>query len=619
MTNSGANGSKGARQKRARSFALAVLAVVAVAAGASAQPTPRVYPGAVIVVPEPHARRSYAGAATRLASSSKPTRIWARDVGTGTVFVGSVGRKIGALAAGRDEEQLPRLYEPRTDLCRTRAVKNVVRRLRGGVCEPNYAYAVHRTPDDLYFRSQYAHGLLNSTTAWETTTGRDDLLALVVDTGIDYTHPDLIDNVWRNPGEIPQNGIDDDRNGVIDDVHGFNAIRNSGDPFDDNGHGTHVAGILGARGNNGVGIAGVTWNVKLVGLKFLGRNGMGSLTDAVRAIEYGTALRRAGHKVVVSNNSWGSLSRSAALQSAIERAGEAGILFVAAAGNSRSDTAARPFYPASFPLPNVISVAAVDSRGNLSSFSNFGGQTVHVAAPGSGIVSTYPRGRYVSMSGTSMAAPAVAGAAILVQAVCSGSLPPRVVKERILNTASPSRALWRLVVTAGIVDTAQGVAGLVPLCGAPPPTATPGSPSTPVPPPVTPTPVPSPTPSPTPTSSPTPSPSPSPTPTPRFVAASFMATVTTARGGVPGAEVVWRVENSSRVILTQRTNYVGRIGTTVSGEDYIRMVEPHMGARINVTVNVPPGYRGGGGRGETVVLGPQNSIAFRVEAPAPPP
>jgi subtilisin family serine protease len=488
------------------------------------------------------------------------------------------------------------------------------------VCEPNYAYAVKRTPDDLFLRSQYTHRIIKTEAAWETSTGRDDLLALVVDTGIDYTHPDLIDNVWRNPGEIPGNGLDDDRNGVIDDLHGFNAIRNSGDPFDDHGHGTHVAGILGARGNNGVGIAGVAWNVKLVGLKFLGRNGMGSLADAVRAIEYGTALRRAGHKVVVSNNSWSSLSRSAALQSAIERAGDAGILFVAAAGNSRSDTATRPFYPASYPLPNVVAVASVDNRGNLSGFSNYGPRTVHIAAPGSGIVSTYPGARYVSMNGTSMAAPAVAGVALLVQAVCSRYLSPREVKDRLLNTAAPTQALWGRIVTAGVVDAARAVAELAPLCSAPPamtptasPTATPPVTATP-----TPSPIPSPSPTPLPTPPPSPTPSPSPIPTPRFVAASFTATVTTARGGVPGAEVVWRVANSARIILTQRTNYLGRIGTTVSGDDFSRLVLPYVGARINVTVTVPPGYRGSGDVGETIVLGAQNSVSFRAEAPTPP-
>lgn len=606
-----------------------LLAVVLIAlmtappeAGAQSTHRPLVYPGAVITVTKPIARRSYARAAARWAPISNRFGLSAHDVGPGVVFIEGVVQKSRPLRARVKAGDAPRGYQRRFDLCRTGEIKHIVRRLRGGVCEPNYAFSISRAPDDLYFPSQYAHRILRAETAWDSTTGREDLLALVVDSGIDYTHPDLIENVWRNPGEIPGNRLDDDGNGVVDDVFGYNAITNSGDPFDDNGHGTHVAGIIGARGNNRTGVAGVAWNIKLVGVKFLNRSGMGSLINAIKAIEYGTALQRAGYKVVVSNNSWGSLSKSVALEGAIERAGEAGILFVAAAGNSKTDTGLKPFYPASYRLPNVVAVASVDNRGNLSSFSNYGATSVHLAAPGSSIMSTYPRGRYVLMSGTSMAAPAVSGVALLMQSMCLKSFTPAALKEGLLNTAASHTGLFRKLITAGIVDATAGVAEATERCAAlPEPIPTPRAPV-----PATPTAIPTATPTskpsatPTPTATPTATPrlSPSPSPTPRFAAASFSATVATDRGGVPGAEISWHLVDSSQVLLTQRTNFLGRIMTTVVGDDFWRRVAPQIGAPLYATVRLPPGYRSIVTTTGPMVLGAQNSVVFKADPPPPP-
>ena len=240
----------------------------------------------------------------------------------------------------------------------------------------------------------------------------------VIDSGVDYTHPDLVSNIWTNPGEIAGNGIDDDGNGFIDDIHGYDFINNDGDPMDDNNHGTHVAGTIAGAGNNGQGVTGVNWSSSIMGLKFLSESGSGYTSDAVRAINYATMMRTSyGVNIRVTNNSWGGGGSSVAMQDAIQASGDAGILFVAAAGNDGTNNDALPHYPSSYALDNVLSVAATDHNDNLASFSNYGQTTVHLAAPGVSILSTVAGGGYSFFSGTSMATPHVAGVAALAWAV----------------------------------------------------------------------------------------------------------------------------------------------------------------------------------------------------------
>ena len=220
-----------------------------------------------------------------------------------------------------------------------------------------------------------------------------NVLVGVIDTGVDYNHPDLAANIWTNPGEIAGNGIDDDGNGYIDDVHGYDFVNNDGDPMDDNGHGTHFSGTIGGVGNNGIGVAGVNWNVKIMALKFLDSGGSGSTANAVAGVQYATMMG-----VDVTSNSWGGGGFSQALYDAIDAAGAANIAFVAAAGNNGANNDTSPAYPAAYDLPNIISVAATDDNDELASFSNYGAASVDLGAPGVDILSTLPGNQYGLLS-----------------------------------------------------------------------------------------------------------------------------------------------------------------------------------------------------------------------------
>lgn len=252
---------------------------------------------------------------------------------------------------------------------------------------------------------------------WEQgLTGSSTVYVGVIDQGIDINHQDLKDNIGVNPFEIPNNGIDDDRNGYVDDIHGWDFSNNDNTVYDAGGdvHGTAVAGIIGAKGGNSLGVAGVSWNVKILSAKFMGPQG-GYTSDAIRAIDYFINLKKKGLNIVAINNSWAG-SYSTLLEAAIKRANEADILFVAAAGNYASNNDVVDLYPANYNVPNVISVASINSAGNLSYFSNYGSNKVHIAAPGEGLVTTTPGNNYRNASGTSFAAPHVTGAIALYAA-----------------------------------------------------------------------------------------------------------------------------------------------------------------------------------------------------------
>jgi hypothetical protein len=336
--------------------------------------------------------------------------------------------------------------------------------------EPNYIYRASVTePEDTYFG--YLWGLSNTgqsggvagvdigaLKAWDMTTGSADVVVGVIDTGIDYYHGDLAANMWINVGEHPDNGMDDDGNGFVDDVHGWNAEIDSGDPLDDNNHGTHVAGTIGAVGNNQLGVTGINWNVKLMALKFLDAQGSGYVSDAIECIEYAIEMKHRGVNLRVLNASWGGPDVSDALRDAIEAAGEAGILFVTAAGNNYDGSSPRgtdnddsPIFPASYGLPNTISVAAVDRRGQLATFSNYGKETVDLAAPGVSIASTVTLDRYGLFSGTSMAAPHVSGVAALALAI-KPDMTVAGMKTALMQGAVPLASLQDKTQTGGMLN-----------------------------------------------------------------------------------------------------------------------------------------------------------------------
>jgi subtilisin family serine protease len=284
--------------------------------------------------------------------------------------------------------------------------------------------------------------------AWDVVTASPGV-AVVIDTGVDYSHVDLAANMWVNPGEISGNNIDDDGNGYVDDVHGINAITGIGNPMDDHYHGTHVAGTIGARGNNGIGVAGVTWGTQIMACKFLDSGGYGFTSDAVECLEYVSMMKATyGVDIRLSNNSWGGGAYSQALYDAIQDNGDKGILFIASAGNSALDTDIFPHYPSSYDHPTLISVAATNHNDLLWSWSNYGLESVDLGAPGSSIFSTMPGGQYGTLSGTSMASPHVSGAAMLTWAQ-HPAYNLMQIKQTLLTTVDPLASLAGKTVSGG--------------------------------------------------------------------------------------------------------------------------------------------------------------------------
>jgi subtilisin family serine protease len=328
--------------------------------------------------------------------------------------------------------------------------------------EPNYTYHTSRSPKDSDFEKQWglhndgknsgswwSRGVagvdISALKAWEVTKGSKEIKIAVIDTGVDYNHDDLVGNIMIN--ELEKNGIegvDDDGNGYIDDVYGYDFANDDSDPMDGHGHGTHCAGVIGAK-HDSKGIAGVNAHVQILPIKFLKDNGSGSLEAALKSIDYATA-----RGVDIMSNSWGGGGRSQALFEAIERAKDAGITFVVAAGNSNSNNDKKPTYPANYKVDNVISVGALDGKGERASFSNYGEKTVHVFAPGVKIYSTVQGNRYKKMSGTSMACPHVAGVAGLLLA-SEPNLTYSDIKERLMGTSVISTDLNKYT-RSGYVD-----------------------------------------------------------------------------------------------------------------------------------------------------------------------
>lgn len=361
---------------------------------------------------------------------------------------------------------------------------------RGDVeyAEPNYILYADATPADPYFGLLW--GLLNTgqtiggqvgkagadiraTSAWDITTGSSANVVAVVDTGIDYTHPDLAANVWSAPSAftVTLGGV---TISCAAGTHGYNAIKKTCDPMDDNDHGTHVSGTIGARGNNGIGVTGVNWVASIMGAKFLDATGSGTTADAINAIEFAiqAAAATKAHVRVLSN-SWGGGGFSQALLDEINRAGANDMLFVVAAGNAGTNNDTTPSYPASYSAANLVSVAATDNKDALASFSNYGASTVDLGAPGVYIASTVRNGGYAYMSGTSMATPHVSGAAALVLSACS-ALDTAGLVNVLLSTVDPISSLAGKTVTGGRLNAYRAVSG----CGSAPPPPPPPPPPT---------------------------------------------------------------------------------------------------------------------------------------------
>ncbi len=370
-----------------------------------------------------------------------------------------------------DAAEVARQYAAMGDLV-AYAEPNIQIKLDDPIVKESPRDLVHRetgktAPNDPMFIEQWA---LNNTgadggtrradidalEAWQTTTGSEEVVVAVLDTGVDYTHEDLRENMWTRPANVP--AYVDDELGQFNDLHGYNGTDNESDPMDDNGHGTHCAGIIGAEGDNGLGVVGINWKVKIMPLKFLGRGGFGSTDDAIAAINYAIDRKKAGVNVRIISASWGSRARSKALEDTIRAAGEAGILFVAAAGNDGSDNDKRGHFPSNYDLPNVLSVAALDRTDALASFSNFGGKTVHVAAPGKDILSTWLNNGYREASGTSMATPYVSGVAALIVAN-EPRISVKALRERLLTSGDKLDGLSGRTVSGGRICAANALAG----------------------------------------------------------------------------------------------------------------------------------------------------------------
>ena len=338
--------------------------------------------------------------------------------------------------------------------------------------EPNWTYTTQATSNDTYYTNGSLWGMYGDASspsnqygsqaaeAWANDhTDCSNVWVGIIDTGYMYAHNDLAANAATNPGEIAGNGVDDDGNGYVDDVYGWDFYSNNSSVFDStaDSHGTHVAGTIGGVGGNGQGVAGVCWDINMIGAKFIGTFG-GSTADAIDAIDYITDLKtRHGVDVVATNNSWGGGGYSQALYNAIERANDEDILFIAAAGNSALNCDNASCYPAEYTNDNVISVAGIQSNGARYNNTNYGASTIDIGAPAVGVVSTVPAGRrrvrsaYASYTGTSMAAPHVTGAAALYKSQ-NPNASAADIKAAILNAGVPTNSMSGITITGDRLD-----------------------------------------------------------------------------------------------------------------------------------------------------------------------
>ncbi len=390
-----------------------------------------------------------------------------------------------AVRAGVNAERLQVVHngpQGRLELLRMApglAVADAVRGLDGDPAvefvEPNWVYYPSATSNDTYYTNGSLYGMYGDATsptnqfgsqageAWAAgKTNCGNVYVGVIDEGYMHTHEDLAANAGKNPGDSTFDGVDNDGNGYVDDVYGWDFDGGNNTVFDglNDDHGTHVAGTIGGVGGNGKGVAGVCWSVKIISAKFLGSNG-GTTANAIAAVDYMTGLKNKGLNLVATNNSWGGGGFSQGLLDAISRANTANVLFIAAAGNSGANNDTTASYPSNYNVANVIAVAATTNTGALASYSQYGAVTVDLGAPGSGIWSTVPvrsKGKtasgYASYNGTSMATPHVSGAAALYAAYHAGATAAQI-KSAILSTVVPTPSLSGKTVTGGRLNVSS--------------------------------------------------------------------------------------------------------------------------------------------------------------------
>lgn len=335
--------------------------------------------------------------------------------------------------------------------------------------EPNYRMNAFAEPNDFLYRLGFLWGIHNTGVfggvagvdidalgAWDISVGDPDLVVAVIDTGIYTNHPDLVSNIWRNPSEVPDNGVDDDKNGFVDDINGWDIVDNDNNPNDEMFHGTHCAGIIAASLGNNRGLCGVAPRVKLLPLRVLNAKGEGDSAGVMKAVRYAIDLRKRGENIRVISASLGGGEHLDSFKEILDEANRYGIVFVAAAGNDGKNNDEQPTYPANYPSPNVISVAALDSSGRLASFSNYGAKTVDVGAPGVFIWSSFLFGFYLPFDGTSMAAPFVSGTAALILSERPQLTPSQVISI-LKRSSKPLPELQGKMTAPGIISAARAL------------------------------------------------------------------------------------------------------------------------------------------------------------------
>jgi subtilisin family serine protease len=350
--------------------------------------------------------------------------------------------------------------------------------------EPDLVYHLQVVPDDSRFGDLWGmHNTgqsggqfdfdIDAPEGWDINTDASAIVIGSIDTGVDPNHEDLAANMWVNPGEIAGNGVDDDNNGYVDDIDGWDFLGNDPDAQDDNSHGSHTMGTSAAVGNNGIGVAGAAWSAQIMRLKICNQLGSCNPSAAVEATDYATE-----NGARLTSNSWGGGGYSQAMKDAIDRANAAGVLYIAAAGNNGRNTDSSPFYPAGYDSPNIISVASVTRFGSRSSFSNYGATSVDLGAPGSDILSTNPNNGYGYKSGTSMACPHVSGVVANVMGF-NPTLGHLEYKDIIMQSVAPAESMAGITVTGGVLNL-KGALDLTPPLEVPPdntaPVAVPGGP-----------------------------------------------------------------------------------------------------------------------------------------------
>ncbi|HEX8246735.1 MAG TPA: S8 family peptidase, partial [Pyrinomonadaceae bacterium] len=361
--------------------------------------------------------------------------------GTVSASAASANSQFGA----RVVEEFPDLGWQRVKLPAGLSVETAVARYANladvEYVQPNYLYHLQATPNDPQFNSAGMYGLtkISAPQAWDLTTGSANVVVANIDTGINYNHEDLAANMWTNPGETNGNNIDDDGNGFVDDYYGYDFFFSDANPQDENGHGTHTAGTIGAVGNNNVGVVGINWNVRLMAIKIYNSTGFGTTSAMlINAYNYVRLMKNRGVNIRVTNNSYGGCDEACAYdqatKDALDALGNAGILNVFAAGNNGRNVETEAFYPASYTSPSILAVANSTSTDTRAGSSNYGPISVDLAAPGTGILSTHTNvSGYASLTGTSMASPHAAGAAALL-AARNPNLSPASLKATLMNT-----------------------------------------------------------------------------------------------------------------------------------------------------------------------------------------